>query len=292
VPHTPRANFWVAIWGPIVNLMICSACATFMLMASYSPMSAFNPLANPIVNATYCFSDGRIHTSEYGYRFYRGATAEEVDPGKLVRTESGYEMAETGQTVVRPVMPVWVSALWRICWLSWWLFLFNMLVPAFPMDAGRVLHAFLWARTDHRNATIKCCHVGYVCGGIMLLLSIFLNEVLFMGLGLFIILTCYQTLLMETEGYGDGNGLGYDFSQGYTSLERDEPKPKPKRQGFLKRWLQARKIRKLQVEHEQQAADEERMDDLLDKIAKLGKDSLTDEERRFMERVSAKYRNR
>ena len=34
------------------------------------------------------------------------------------------------------------------------------------------------------------------------------------------------------------------------------------------------------------------MDQLLDKIARLGKSALTDEERRFMERVSARYRNR
>ena len=34
------------------------------------------------------------------------------------------------------------------------------------------------------------------------------------------------------------------------------------------------------------------MDQLLEKIARTGKESLTDEERRFLERVSARYRNR
>ena len=33
------------------------------------------------------------------------------------------------------------------------------------------------------------------------------------------------------------------------------------------------------------------MDQLLEKIARLGKESLTDEERRFLERVSARRRN-
>jgi stage IV sporulation protein FB len=34
------------------------------------------------------------------------------------------------------------------------------------------------------------------------------------------------------------------------------------------------------------------MDELLDKIHRQGKESLSDEERRFMDRVSARYRNR
>ena len=34
------------------------------------------------------------------------------------------------------------------------------------------------------------------------------------------------------------------------------------------------------------------MDQLLEKIARSGKQSLTDDERRFMERVSARYRNK
>ena len=68
--------------------------------------------------------------------------------------------------------------------------------------------------------------------------------------------------------------------------------PKPKKLGPFKRWLQARRERKAQREAEQKAADEARMDDLLDKIHRQGKDSLTDEERHFMARVSARYRNR
>ena len=55
---------------------------------------------------------------------------------------------------------------------------------------------------------------------------------------------------------------------------------------------QARAARRLQREIEQRQAEDDRMDELLDKIARYGKDALTDEEKRFMERVSARYRNR
>ena len=60
---------------------------------------------------------------------------------------------------------------------------------------------------------------------------------------------------------------------------------------LFKRWRQARLARRLQRENEERARDEERMDQLLDKIARTGKESLTEEERRFLERMSARRRN-
>ena len=70
------------------------------------------------------------------------------------------------------------------------------------------------------------------------------------------------------------------------------PKPREKKLSFWQRWLQRRAERKRQRDMEQQLAEESRMDELLDKIGRLGKESLTTEERRFMDRVSARYRNR
>ena len=52
--------------------------------------------------------------------------------------------------------------------------------------------------------------------------------------------------------------------------------------GFLQGQLQA----------ERQEADERRMDQLLEKIQREGRQSLTDEENRFLKRVADKYRNR
>ena len=115
-----------------------------------------------------------------------------------------------------------------------------------------------------------------------------------LGMGIFIWVFCRQQYI-ALEMSENESVFGYDFSQGYTSLEKDEQPtaaPKPKKLGPIKRWLQARRERKAQQEALQKAADEARMDDLLDKIHRQGKESLTDEERRFMARVSAQYRNR
>jgi hypothetical protein len=93
----------------------------------------------------------------------------------------------------------------------------------------------------------------------------------------------------------EGGAFGYDFSKGYGGFgpdDDDKPAPKPRRVGPIKRWLQARRTRKIQKEASQRAEDEARLDQLLDKISRTGKESLTPEEKRFMDRVSARYRNR
>jgi hypothetical protein len=189
-----------------------------------------------------------------------------------------------------PTLPTWVMWTYRFIVINWWLFLFNMLLPGYPMDCGRLVHAYLWARNDYQSATITACYIGIGTAIFLLAVTIFLNEYSFLMLAFFIGMTCYQTLRMELDT--ERGAFGYDFSQGYTSLERDDVPVKPKQPGPIRRWLDARKARKLQQEQESKAADDARLDALLDKIARLGKASLTAEEQRFMERVSARYRNK
>lgn len=292
VPHTPRAHFWTTLWGPLVNLIICVCCAIAMLAGGFSPVASLNPFGNPITTPAYNLSNGRTYTSEYEYRYYRPGSLESISSSRATQRSDGALVGRDAPNEVleRALAPTWMVWAWRICWLSWWLFLFNVLLPAYPMDGGRLLHSLLWARTDYRSATVTCCYTGYGVGILMLMVSFFTNEAILVGLGIFILINCYRTLSAEFDGE---NSLGYDFSQGYTSLEKDDPPaPATRRPGMLKRWLQARQIRKLKVENEQQAQDEVRMDDLLDKIARHGQHSLTDEEKRFMKRFSDRLRNR
>jgi hypothetical protein len=110
-------------------------------------------------------------------------------------------------------------------------------------------------------------------------------------LGLFILFTCVQQWIILETG-GEDSLFGYDFSQGYTSLEPRERPQRRRRPNALQRWLQRRAARKLQRELEQREAEERRMDELLEKVQREGLGALNEEERRFLTRVSAKYRNR
>ena len=51
-------------------------------------------------------------------------------------------------------------------------------------------------------------------------------------------------------------------------------------------------IRATTREQQTQLQEEQRMDELLEKIQREGKHALTDEEQRFLKRVADKYRNR
>ena len=75
-------------------------------------------------------------------------------------------------------------------------------------------------------------------------------------------------------------------------LERENSASRRRRPSVWQRWWQKRQARKLQREMEQREAEENRMDELLEKVQREGLQSLSDEERRFLTRVSAKYRNR
>jgi stage IV sporulation protein FB len=162
------------------------------------------------------------------------------------------------------------------------------------MDAGRVLQCILWHWFGYRQATLIAVCVGFVFALILGVIAMAAPDygVLTLCLALFIYSTCRQQwILLETGG--EDSPFGYDFSQGYTSLERDQPSPPRRRQpNFWQRWWQRRAQRKRQREEEQRELEERRMDELLEKVQRLGLQALTDEERRFLTRVSAKYRNR
>lgn len=288
VPHHWKAHTITVAAGPAVNVILCLICTVVLIANGLLPTA--NPFANPYVSEMKGF-DGRVYTSDYGHNFYKRGTPERAEPtpevvanlGKPPELQRALDNAQL-ELAHAPTGLVWVN---RTFWLSWVLLLINLL-PAFPLDGGQLLQGFIWARSDYRRGTTVACYSGYVVGVMMLVAGIAANEALLLLLGLFMFYASSAKLhALEAE-----EGVYGDFSQGYMSLDRDEPAPRPKRPNVIKRWLQARAARRLQREIEQRQAEDDRMDALLDKIARYGKDALTDEERRFMERVSARYRNR
>jgi Zn-dependent protease len=312
-PHNPRAHLITVAAGPTVNLVLCIACGLVMIACGFWPNA--NPVANPYTAEMRNIATGRTYTSVYGLKLYKPGTLNEpiLTPIEIFQkvfreredwwTRDRYvlspenaeqmavQMTSAPGGAERALAPPWLVWVQRAFQINWVLFLFNMMLPAFPLDCGQLLQGTIWARTgSYRQGTVVACYSGFVVSMLMLIVALYWNETLMLLLSIFIFVTCTQKLhsLDQEEGV-----FGYDFSQGYTSLERDEPPPpQPKKIGPLKRWLQARQARRIAREQEERARDEERMDELLAKIARQGKEALTDEERRFMERVSARYRNR
>ncbi|MGL6075844.1 MAG: site-2 protease family protein [Fimbriiglobus sp.] len=287
-PYEWRPHTIVAAGGLIVQAIIGFACFIILAGAGYFP--TFNPIANPYTSEMYNYRDARHYTSEYGLNIYTPGSNELAKPtedmkAKLKSTEevneiivkSGYERA------VAPAGLVWLN---RIFWLNWVLILIN-LIPGLPLDGGQILYGLVWSRSDREQATQTTVFTGYFVAVLLVVASLALNEVFALTLGVIIAAYCWLKVngpQREEQEFGD-------FSAGYSSLDGDDPPPRPKkRQGLLKRWITARRARRMQRESEQQIKDEQRLDQLLEKIAR--KEALTAEEQAFMKRVSARYKNR
>jgi Zn-dependent protease len=264
VPHTPRANFITAVGGPAVNLLLCLACGLILVLG----FSLWPPLDPFRVGALFRDGSGAIRLPQWG------DALRPEDYANLLRN-------------------TWVILLARLFWVNWTLLLINVLLIGFPLDGGRMFQCILWRYLGYRQATLAAIFAGFLTMLVVALFAIVVNELLPFCLAGFIYFACkHQWILLESGG--EESLFGYDFSQGYTSLERDQPAPAaPKRrQSWFQRWLQRRAARKLQREQDQRESEERRMDELLEKVQREGLPSLTDEERRFLKRVSDRYRNR
>jgi stage IV sporulation protein FB len=176
-------------------------------------------------------------------------------------------------------------------WVNWLLFLINVVLVGFPLDGGRLLQSALWPKYGFRQATFTAVITGFVCFLALTMASIYYDSLLPFLLGIFMYVTCRQQwILLETGG--EESVFGYDFSQGYTSLESASSRSRRRRPNPWQRWLHKRAQRRMQREQEQREAEERRMDALLEKVQREGRDALTAEELRFLKRVSDRYRNR
>jgi stage IV sporulation protein FB len=258
-PHNAWASFVTTAGGPAVNLLFFLVAGAMLLVAGYWP--PMNPLWSVL-----------------------GGPLDPLGPAEPVGLF---------------VLPWYVTWLARFFFLNWFLFWFNVLCVGFPLDGGRLLQSALWPRLGYYTATKVACYAGYaVAIGLCCWAFIFLGKDHFeatlttFAMAIFIFVCCQQELQRLEMGMMEEDTLGYDFSQGYTSLERSAS-AKQRRPGFLQRWLAERAERKRQREEDERLAEDKRVDDLLAKInAGGGIQALTPEEQRFMKRVSAKLRQR
>jgi Zn-dependent protease len=265
VPSTPKANFLTAAGGPAVNLGLCLLATGVMLACSLQPNP--NPLPEQAWETrVFNFAEGRVMGSHYF------------------------------TTNADQLLPYWQVLLVQFFWVNWFLFLLNVVLIGFPLDGGRMFQAALWPRLGYRESMQIAIFVGFVVMFLVGIFALYWNELLWLCLAMYIYFACkFEWLKLDNNA--EDSLFGYDFSQGYTSLESSterEPatRPRRKKQSFWQRFWQRRAARRLQREQQTQIQEAQRMDQLLEKIQREGKHALTDEEQRFLKRVADKYRNR
>jgi hypothetical protein len=91
------------------------------------------------------------------------------------------------------------------------------------------------------------------------------------------------------HGGEDEGVFGYDFSRGYTSLERTATRRAPRTSFFTA--MQRRFAGRASARKREREEDvNRRVDELLEKISRSGMDSLTPSEKRFLTRASKRLR--
>ena len=88
--------------------------------------------------------------------------------------------------------------------------------------------------------------------------------------------------------------FGYDFSQGYTSLEKSHARIDDAEDddGPLERWLETRREQRRERQEQLDAEEDARVDEILARVHEHGLAGLTAEERLLLDRVSMRYRAR
>jgi stage IV sporulation protein FB len=237
-PMTPRAQFWVAAGGPLVNVAMAIILGVVLL----------TPLV-PVEAQPHLFSF-QPPGSSYILSFIFGVFQ------------------------------------WNII-----LLVLNLL-PIYPLDGGRILQSILWGRLESfGNACLKTVWVTRVTLLIVVLLAI-LGAVEAVGLNRWFVFIIAIWAYIQTEqlrmslmqASEDGSLFGYDFSRGYSSMDHtvEARPPRPRKPSIRERLKQRRDTK----EQERRARTRQRVDTLLEKISREGMNSLTSEERQFLEEAS------
>jgi Zn-dependent protease len=185
-----------------------------------------------------------------------------------------------------------------VFWVNWSLAMINLL-PAFPLDGSRVLAAILAMALGERSATLGAARVGQVTAIWLWVIAWMLpDEVGRMAavplalLGTVLFFASRQELQRAESPIKDDNSFGYDFSQGYTSLERSAPEANQPVTGPVQRWLDERREARAERQRQIEVEEERRVDDILARLHETGLQNLSAEDRALLDRVSARYRNR
>jgi stage IV sporulation protein FB len=180
-------------------------------------------------------------------------------------------------------------------WCNWILLLVNLL-PVFPLDGIRMTLAVLKNRIDIESAVESAIRISFVVSVLAMGAGLLFDSswVVFFG-ALVLVYTFLEYVQLRTADTLDDSFMGYDFSQGYTSLERSSKQSQPagqRRKGWLEGWREKRRAEKekrVKLEVEQAQAQ---LDAILEKVHQQGMSSLSDAERRQLNRASARLRDR
>jgi len=168
----------------------------------------------------------------------------------------------------------WLVALWWTHYINILLLLFNVLLPMYPMDGGRLMHALIWRARGRKRATEIATLVGLVTAGVVAVGAMITENVTLIVIALFGALVCWT----ERRQLRMGAELADPVLGGFDEDDDDfVAAPRGPGKAELKR-------------REREAAEQAEVDRILAKIAAAGMASLSRKEKRTLEEATERKR--
>ncbi len=186
---------------------------------------------------------------------------------------------------IRPVSTEFVPGVLYILYKANLVGFFFNLIPAFPMDGGRILRGLLYPRHGLVKSILLTTTVSFVLVGVFIIWGFFSRDFTLILIAAFVAIQAWQTR-RQVHGMAARAGVSsYEFETAETSYTRPQDRTAEKaararrKKELLERKRQRRKAR-------EDREIEQRIDGLLDKISDGGLDSLSRQERTFLEKAS------
>ncbi len=182
-----------------------------------------------------------------------------------------------GSTWTNPYM--WATLLFKINWV---LFLFN-LWPMYPMDGGRMVHCGLWWKFGFGKATSIATSIGMVAAVLLGFYGLVNGQFMLIAIAFMGYTTCYQERLLLKAGVLMG---AEPFGGGYTAGYADTGSSTKGKRGWFARWKERSIEKRRQRMQRDVVAEQQTVDQILDKVRDRGIQSLTSREKSILEEAT------
>lgn len=174
------------------------------------------------------------------------------------------------QTVVVPCLAY-------LAFANAFLALFNA-IPCHPLDGGHATTALLWGMVGIRRALRWTIPIGYVAAAGLAVWAFLGLQIFLVIFALWLAMTTYQGHLALKHGYDQVFGIDQAYAHSQTT--------------WFSRWSRRRAEAKAERRAQAEASEAALLDELLDKVSREGLPSLSAKERKTLEQISQRQRER
>lgn len=162
--------------------------------------------------------------------------------------------------------------------------LFNLLVPAYPLDGGQVLFGILSLKYGPMKAAKTMAAISIPIGAAIAFFALSSGMIMLALIGLSVILEGNQLRKMVASGDlgghpGYGGGSEFDYMP-----------DRPQKKGWFARWKEGRARSAAMKDAAREESDRARVDEVLAKVSREGIGSLTSAEKQVLDDASRRNR--